>query len=486
MSDDVTKNRPGRPRLAEGSRRRGSKPTAARLLAVRVLERVGRVRAYADLALHHALAQSHLSAADRGLATELVYGTLRWQGRIDYALSQAVARPLEEIEPLVLTTLRVGAYQLMFSDRIPDSAAVDESVRCARAIGADRATGLVNAVLRRTAREYTSLSWPDLDTDPVDHLVHALSLPRWLAERWEADYGAEQAAALARACNAPPPLTVRANPRHGDREQLMKKLQSQFPELRPCRYAAYGVILGHGGDPGRDPHFREGQYSVQDEASQLAAELLSVQPGQSVLDVCAAPGSKTTALAERLTDGAGSVLALDRHGNRLSLVARAARRLGLTGIHTLVRDGTRSLLDLPLPHSTSVDEDEASPAFDRVLVDAPCSGLGAIRRNPDARWRIRSSDPARLAKIQSRLLNRAAEVTAPDGRLVYSVCTVIREENEEVVDRFLDENPSFRREETTPAIPHIEELLDDSGDMRCYPHRHDTDGFYAARLIRVK
>jgi len=405
---------------------------------------------------------------------------------LDYALESALERPLNEIEPLVLTTLRVGAYQLMFSDRIPDSAAVDESVRCARAIGADRATGLVNAVLRRTARERDTLEWPELSEDPIGHLVHALSLPPWLAERWLNDYGAEEAAALAKASNTPPPLTVRANPLHGDRNRLAESLSSTFfPETRPCRYAPRGLVLGHGGDPGRDPRFRNGEYSVQDEASQLVVELLDLHPGQAILDVCAAPGSKTTAIAEALGPDEGFVLALDRHTNRLALVARAARRLGLAGIHTLVRDATRSLTDLPVAEPSAIQHSHQPAAFDRVLVDAPCSGLGAIRRNPDARWRIRPEDPERLAKVQGTLLDRAAEVTAPGGRLVYSVCTVLREENEEVVDLFLKRNPAFQRDPSSPPIAHAEELLDAVGDMRCYPHRHETDGFYAARLLRV-
>ncbi len=487
MANEPGKGRRRRENAPEtGARRRGPKPTAARILAVRVLDRVDRVRSYADLALHHALAQSSLPAADRGLATELVYGTLRWRGRLDYALESALERPLSEIEPLVLTTLRVGAYQLMFSDRIPDSAAVDESVRCARAIGAERATGLVNAVLRRTARERDSLEWPELSQDPVEHLVHALSLPPWLAERWLNDYGAEDAAALAIASNTPPPLTVRANPVHGDRARLAEALSTTFfPETQPCRYASRGLVLGHGGDPGRDSRFRNGEYSVQDEASQLVVELLDIHPGQAVLDVCAAPGSKTTAIAEALGPDAGHVLALDRHTNRLALVARAARRLGLSGIHTLVRDATRPLTDLPVANASEPQDDDRTAAFDRVLVDAPCSGLGAIRRNPDARWRIRPEDPQRLARIQSKLLDRAAEVTSPGGRLVYSVCTVLREENEEVVDLFLERNPAFRRDPSRPTIAHVEELLDAAGDMRCYPHRHETDGFYAARLLRT-
>lgn len=488
---DLSRRGRGRPDTgSDGSaRRRGPGPTVARLIAVRVLERVERVRSYADLALHHALAQSNLSSVDRGLATELVYGTLRWRGRIDFALAHALERPLDELEPLVLTTLRIGAYQLIFSDRIPDSAAVDEAVRCARAIGAERATGLVNAVLRRTIRERESLALPSLESDPVGHLEHALSLPRWLGERWIADYGVEDAADLARAANAAPPLTVRANPLHGDRDRLLDLLKAQFPDARPCRYAPRGLVLGHGGDPGRDARFRAGEYSVQDEASQLVVELLAVEAHHAVLDVCAAPGTKTCAIAEQLEGGSGQVLALDRHSRRLALVARGARRLGLSSVRTLVRDATASLDDLPTDGTTEADTAAAaasvSARFDRVLVDAPCSGLGAIRRNPDARWRIRPKDTVRLAEVQTTLLSRAARVVAPGGALVYSVCTVMREENEAVVEQFLEASPGFRRARTDELSPNLAELLDDAGDMRCHPHRHGTDGFYAARLVRV-
>lgn len=468
----------------EGSvRRRGAGPTLARLIAVRVLERVERVRAYADLALHHALAQSNLSSLDRALATELVYGTLRWRGRIDFALAHALERSPAELEPLVLTTLRIGAYQLLFSDRIPDTAAVDEAVRCARAVGAERATGLVNAVLRRVARERETCPLPDLATNPVGHLEHALSLPHWIAERWLADYGPEQAVALARASNGAPPLTVRANPLRGTREVLLEHLKADFPDARPCRYATHGLVLGHGGAPGSDPRFRAGEYTVQDEAAQLVVELMQLEPAHHVLDVCAAPGTKTTGIAERLEAGGGRVLALDRHANRLSLVARAARRLELSCIHTLVRDATRPLTDLP--DFVDADAPSTGALFDRVLVDAPCSGLGAMRRNPDARWRVRSGDPARLAEVQRTLLDRAAEVVAPGGSLVYSTCTVMREENEAVIEPFLERSPGFRLARRDEAPPNLAPLLDDAGHMRCHPHLHDTDGFYAARLIRV-
>jgi 16S rRNA (cytosine967-C5)-methyltransferase len=465
------------------ARRRSSGPTLSRLLAVRVLERVERVRAYADIALHQALGQCNLSSADRALSTELVYGTLRWRGRIDWQLQRALDRPLAEIEPLILTTLRLGAYQILFADRIPDTAAVDQAVSCARAIGAERATGLVNAVLRRLAREHESISPPALADEPLAHLQHALSLPEWIAARWLADYGAEEAAAFARASNEAPPLTVRVNPLRTDRDRLLEHVRADFPDAHPCRIASRGIVLGRKGNPAEDPRFLAGDYTVQDESSQLVVELLDPQPGERILDACAAPGTKTTAIAEYL-DGRGSVLALDRNGQRLNLIARGTRRLGLAGVRTLLRNAKASLRDLPDPEGGEVPTEGV--LFDRALVDAPCSGLGTLRRNPDARWRVRPQDPGRLANVQSTLLDRVAEVVRPGGTLVYSTCTVLREENEDVIERFLENHADFRLAPRSELPQHLDEVLDERGLMHCYPHVHDRDGFFAARLERTE
>jgi 16S rRNA (cytosine967-C5)-methyltransferase len=467
--------------INSGSRRNGSGPTLARLIAVRVLERVERVRAYADIALHHALSQTNLASVDRALATEIVYGTLRWRGCIDYLLRGALDQDLSKLEPLVTTTLRIGAYQIYFCDRIPDNAAVDEAVRCARAVGAERATGLVNAVLRRLARERDTHSFPKLEDDALEHLMHALSLPRWLAERWIGEFGVERAVSLARACNVRPPLTVRCNRQRIGREALLAELLPAFPHAAACELSPDGIVLGRKGDPGRDAHFLAGQYTVQDEASQLVVELLDPQPADQILDVCAAPGTKTSGIAERLGE-AGGVLALDRHSNRLNLVGRNARRLGLKGINTLVRDATRPLDDLPTAPGESPASDREP--FDRVLVDAPCSGIGALRRNPDARWRVRAHDPAKLANVQRSILTNAAQVVRPGGTLVYSTCTLMREENDEVIDDFLAQHDDYTLAPPSELPASLAKVLDKRGLLRCYPDLHDTDGFFAARLVR--
>jgi 16S rRNA (cytosine967-C5)-methyltransferase len=420
--------------------------------------------------LHSQLARSGLGPVDRAFATELVYGTLRWRGRIDYLLGRFLDRPLDRLEGIAATALRLGAYQILFNDRVPTSAAVDEAVRCARAAGAERVTGLVNAVLRRLAERHAGEPLPALESDPLGHLMHAQSLPAWIAARWLELYGPSDAAALAAASTELPPLTVRVNPHQCEVGELLDELRPLFPDARPCRFARHGAVLGRRGNATALPAFFEGRITVQDEASQLVVGLLDPQPGERVLDVCAAPGGKAGAIAERVGKN-GTVLALDRHPGRLDLVRRAARRLQLGRLECRAFDASLDLAEL------ARDGD-----FDRVLVDAPCSGLGSLRRNPDARWRVRANDPARLAELQRTLLARASRVVRRGGALVYSTCTLLPEENEAVVESFLRESPEFAL--TTEAPDEVGELVDSGGYFRCWPQHHDTDGFFAARLER--
>lgn len=468
-----TRARPnrGRPQARAAGRAR-SAPTQARLIALRVLDRVDRTRAYADLTLHSALSRSTLHGVDRALATELVYGTLRWRGRLDFLLGALLDRDPGTLEPSVRNALRLGAYQIVFSDRIPDSAAVDESVRGIRALGSERATGLVNAVLRRLTRDHDHIELPTLEKDPVGHLTHTLSYPAWMAERWIALFGDQEAAALAREMNVVPPRTLRTNPHAVDRQTLLADLRQRFPDATPSGVAPLGIRLGARGNPGQDPAFLDGRCTVQDEASQLIVELLDPQAGERILDACAAPGTKTTAIAERVGPS-GSVTALDRHPRRLELVGRDARRLGLGNIACREHDATRPLGD-PV----------ASDRFDRVLVDAPCTGLGSIRRNPDARWRVTDSDPARLARLQKAILENSAAALKPGGCVVYSTCTFLPEENEAVIEAFLAGAHDFRRVEQAALPATVRPFTDAGGTFHTWPHRHDTDGFFAVRLER--
>ncbi|HVH05029.1 MAG TPA: 16S rRNA (cytosine(967)-C(5))-methyltransferase RsmB [Myxococcota bacterium] len=464
----------GRAGMAAGGPERGG-PSRARLLALRVLERVERGAAFADLALHAGLRNGGLGVRDRALATELVYGTLRWRGRLDWLLAQVIPRPIESLEPPVRSLLRLGAYQIVFLAGIPEAAAVDQSVRAARAIGVERAAGLVNAALRRLAREHAQLVPPTLEADPLAHLVHGLSLPEWIARRWLDRFGPAEAAALAAASNAVPPLTVRAaGVGAHDRDALLEELSARWPDARPTRYAPRGIVLGRGGNPAADPAFAAGRFAVQDEGSQLVVALLGAKPGESALDTCAAPGGKAAALAEDV-GALGRVVAVDVHARRLALLGREARRLGLGNLGIHAADARGDLSPIAPPAS-----------FDRVLVDAPCSGLGTLRRNPDLRWRARPDDAEALGALQLALLRRAALALRRGGALVYSTCTLTFEENEAVVNAFLAEAPGFAVAPRDALPAPLRELAGDDGFLRTFPHRHDADGFFAARLERVR
>jgi 16S rRNA (cytosine967-C5)-methyltransferase len=443
---------------------RGASP--ARAVAARVLERVERDGAFADLALDAELGQRRLSSRDAGLATELVLGTLRWQRYLDWILAPHSRRRLDRLDVRVRALLRMTAYQLVFLQRVPPFAAVDDAVSLAR--GKPGVEGFVNAVLRALARRGPREREPAPPRDPVDALATRLSFPTWLAARWIDRFGMEEAAALMRAMNERPPLTLRTNTLRLSRDALATRLASEEKLMAtPTRYAPEGLTVEHGhGMPADWAAFGEGAFAVQDEASMLVARMLEPAPGSTVADACAAPGTKTTHLAQ-LMEGRGRILALDPQPARLARVGEAAARLGVGMIETV--DG-------------AVEEVAARfrDACAGVLVDAPCSNLGVLRRHPEVKWRRHEADLAASGRRQGQILAAAATMVAAGGRLLYATCSLEPEENEAVITGFLREHGDFTVD--PPAgfpIP-----LDASGVLRCLPHRHGTDGFTAVRFRR--
>ena len=440
-------------------------PSPAREVAVRVLERVETDAIFADIALERERAARRLSALDAALATELVYGTLRWQRYLDWILAPHSRRRLESLDPRVRVILRVTAYQIAFLERVPSFAAVNDAVTLAPRTPGVRA--FVNAVLRSFARRDPREREPAPPRDPIDALATRSSFPTWLAERWVERYGREDAEALMRALNERPPLTLRTNTLRITRDALARRLETEEGlAWRPTPLAPEGLIVGPGGAPGEWRAFADGTCVVQDEASMLVARLLAPEPGSTVADVCAAPGTKTTHLAELMGDR-GRVLAFDRDPARLTRVREAAARLGITSIDA--RDGPVEALASGF-----------CAACDRVLVDAPCSNLGVLRRNPEVKWRRQPSDLLLGSRRQSEILAAAATMVKPGGRLVYATCSLEPEENEAVVRTFLAAHPDFATDppDTFP-LP-----LDVDGWLRCLPHRHGTDGFAAVRFRR--
>jgi 16S rRNA (cytosine967-C5)-methyltransferase len=425
--------------------------TAARRLALQVLTDADRggVRLAQRLARPDVEA---LSPRDRAFLHELVMGTLRHRGGLDRAIAASVDRALSRIDPAVLTILRLGANQILRL-RVPDRAAVSESVELAREV-APRATGLVNAVLRRLAREGAPPD-PDAQKDPIGWLTTVGSLPRWLAERWVAGLGPATAIARAAALLETPPVVFRINPRVRDAE---------------ARLGGEGIVAEPMMVPG-SWRLREGSLAgltaegivyVQDQGSQMIAHL-AAQPGGWVFDACAAPGGKSTLLAD--LGATARVLAADLSPARVTTMAGLVTRWGATSVRTVVADARRPPLGSPMQ---------------AVLLDAPCSGLGTLGRHPDIRWRARPADLAGHARRQRELLEAVAPVVAAGGTLVYATCSLEPEENEEVVDPFLETHPEF----TIAAPPTWAEGLRDGRFLRTRPERDGGDGFFAAPFVR--
>jgi 16S rRNA (cytosine967-C5)-methyltransferase len=434
-------------------------------VAARVLERVESDGAFADLALDAELQRQRLAPRDVALATELVFGTLRWQRYLDWILAPHSRRRLPALDPRVRVLLRVTAYQIAFLERVPAFAAVHDAVTLAR--GAPGVAEYVNAVLRAFCRRGAAEREPPPPRDPLEALATRASFPTWLAARWVTRYGAEEAEALMRALNARPPLTVRANTLRTSPEALAARLRDEeHARVRVTPLAPEGLTVEGGGDPGRWRAFAEGLCVLQDEASMLVARLLEPAAGSTVADVCAAPGTKTTHLAQLMADR-GRVLALDPQPARLARVAEATARLGVTVVELV--EGTVETL---APRWAGI--------CDGVLVDAPCSNLGVLRRNPEVKWRRRDADVAAAAARQRAILAAAADLVQPGGRLIYATCSLEPEENDVVARDFL----AARRDFAVDAPAGAAVAPDAGGFVRCLPHRHGTDGFTAIRFRR--
>lgn len=416
----------------------------SRDVARRVLDRVAMGGAWATPALDGVLARSGLDDRDRRLAAELVYGVLRNRARIDRAL--AVHANLARTPPRVVTVLRVAAYQMLFLDRVPSYAAVDDAVSAARGVGSSGLGGFANAVLRNlaAARE------PALPEDPRARIEIEHSLPGWIADELDAAAPGrlgELAAALAQ----PAPLVARANRLRTTRDALIAELTAAGVTARPLASAPMAIALEGLGDPSRSESFRAGRWTVQDTGAQQVGLLAAPRPGQRILDACAGVGGKSTHLAE-LSGDAAPIDAADQLPTKLALAADTARRLGIASIRPVVCD----LLDPEAP---------LAAAYDLIVLDAPCSGLGVLRRHPDAKWRLRPADVPRLAELQRRLLGAVVARLAPGGALVYSVCTFTRAEGPDQVAALV-ERSGLR-------------LI---AEQRSWPP--EADAFYVARLER--
>jgi 16S rRNA (cytosine967-C5)-methyltransferase len=463
--------------MSPGARReRGGAPRTFRTgreLACAVLDRVEQSGAFANRALSAALDRAPaLPAAERGLATELVYGVLRRRARLDRALEAFATKGLQGLDPRVRTALRVGAYQLLFLDRVPAYAAVNETVEACKRAGGEGAGRLANALLRRLS-ERGEPPLPDRAADPRAYLVDAAGMPAWLASLLLAERGADGALAFADAVGAPSPLALRANALRASREEVRARLLAERPDavVEPSPLGPDALLARQLDAPAATAAFAEGLFAIEDTGAQVVVELVGARPGQRILDACAGLGGKSAHLAA-LAANQARITAVDLAPAKLSEAREAFARLGVAGVTTAVADLTR-----PFP--------QASARFERVLLDAPCSGLGVLRRHAEALLRRSEADLRRLAGQQRRMLETVAPLVAEGGTLTYSVCTFERAECEDVVDAFLAAHAEFRLEGPAPSerLP-WDRVVDGRGFVRTWPERDDADAFFAARLVR--
>lgn len=440
----------------------------AREAALKIFQAVRRQGAYANVALPRELRQGSFSDMDRRFVTELVYGAVKAGETLDWIIKRYLNRPWKKAAPAVQDILRLGAYQLRYMDRVPASAACNESVELAKKFAGRGAAGFVNGVLRAMVREPEKGEFPSGRGNAAVRLALQEQHPAWLVRRWIKEFGYGEAEELCRFNNRQPPLAVRVNTLKTSPSELSLQLAAAGVEAHPSRWTDEGFLLEGYGSLDALSALQEGYCQVQDESSMLVAHAVEPRPGELVLDVCSAPGGKATHMAA-LMENRGRIIACDIYEHKLQRVRENAARLGIGIIDTF-------LLDAREAGGRYAEE------ADRVLVDAPCSGLGVLRRKPDSRWRRTPELLEELPGLQLEILQGAAGAVKPGGLLVYSTCTIAREENQDVVNSFLRGNDSFVLEhagERLP-VPRNEEMV------QLYPQRDGTDGFFIACMKRRK
>jgi 16S rRNA (cytosine967-C5)-methyltransferase len=434
-------------------------------LLVRLESPDGRARELLDEALR---IQAY-GPEDAALLGELVYGTLRSRGRLDYYLSRVSHRPLEALSPWVRNLLRLSVHQLLNLDRIPAAAAVDSAVEVAKRHGHDGVVKFINGCLRELARQKAEDKLPPLPLDPLARLAVQSSHPLWMVERLADSYGYDRAAEALAASDSAPPLVLRANALRLRRDELAGRLHNAGFHVEACRHSPWGLRVKENADARKLPGFFEGDFHIQDESAQLLGLLLRPEPGWSVVDACAAPGGKATLLAE-LVGRQGRVWAFDRKAGSLEKLQATLRRQGLNHVFCETRDAVA-----PRP--------ELLGRMDAALVDAPCSALGVLRRRVEARWQTRPDQFHSQADRQWRLLQATAAYLKPGGVLIYATCTIDEQENEDVVRRFLDHSPQFVFERAQHFVPH--EVCSRDGFLQVWPGQDGMDGFFAARFRKI-
>jgi len=439
--------------------------SGVRGIAVKVLNRVDRTDAYLDKLIDHEFKNSELSGQDKALLFEIVHGVLRWMGKLDWILNGFYKGAYTKCIPNVKNALRVGLYQILFLEKIPDYAAVNESVEFIKRLQGQKPADQANAVLRNIIRSKEGIRYPNPEEDLIGYLSAFYSHPAWLVKRWLNFFGQEQTEALLIANNEKPSLTLRVNTSKTSVDEFKALLKSVDLKFYDGKFNNDFIKLRTLTNIAGWEYFEKGYFTIQDESTGLPCKLLDVKPGMRVLDLCAAPGGKTSYLSNLMND-TGEIIALDRYESRLKILEKNLKRLGATNIK-LVEE-----------NALEYNADE----FDRILVDAPCSGLGTLSKKPDIKWKRDLGDIRELTKLQLELLKKAASLVKVEGSVVYSTCTIEPEENYDVVKKFIKDNPNFVIDNANNYVP--QQIVDGNGCVQTYPHLHQMDGAFSVKLIR--
>lgn len=436
--------------------------------AIKILNRVDRTDAYLDKLLDIELKHSNLSGQDKALLFEIVHGVMRWIGRIDWVLNGFYKGQFSKCIPNVKNALRVALYQILFLDKVPDYAAVNEAVEFVKKLQGQKYADQTNAILRNIIRSKDSIRYPDPNEDLIAYLSAYYSHPTWMVKRWVARYGKDETEKLLMANNSKPSMALRVNNLVSSKEELINLLNSVDLKFTESKLFDEFIRLNNLTNIADWEYFQKGYFTIQDESTGIPVKLLDAQPGMRVLDLCAAPGGKTAFIADEMKND-GEIIALDRFESRLKILQKNLSRLKVSIVKSVAIDGL---------------EYNDEELFDRVLVDAPCSGLGTLTKKPDLKWKKDLGDIRKIVNMQYELLKKGASNLKVGGVIVYSTCTTEPEENIEIVKKFLAEHKNFKLVDASTVVSG--NLVDENGCVQTLPHVHNIDGSFAAKIQRVE
>lgn len=449
-------------------RKTGKIQANPRGLAVKILNRTERDRAFAEPLIDSCLKRNYFdNVSDRRLLTRLVFGVLRMRNRLDWMMRSVYDGNFESMDTGIKNIIRTALYQIMFNDRIPSYAIVDEAVEIAKKMYPGR-SGLINAVLRNIIRKMDDIEYPNTNSDPLSYISVYHSHPEWIVKMWMKEIGTEETLSLCKANNEVPPVSLRINRLKTSRDDILRELSDKGYDVKPAKYSPDGIILlSPAGPVGETDWYKNGYVQIQDEASQLISFLVDPKPSEEILDMCAGAGIKTSHMAG-LMKNMGKIISVDINRGKIKALKEMSRRLDISIVEPVVGDATKDM------------GKTYHGRFDRILVDSPCSGLGTLRRNPEIKWNTDPESLKNFQNIQKTILDLSARYLKKGGTIIYSTCTISLCENEKVVKDFLINHPDFH-------VVHCRNILDrnvtdDSGFLKTRPHRHDTDGFFGAIL----